>query len=122
MILTRHFKVRCRPLRSSDPIGNFTDVAISILRLHRVDDEVAAGLDVDPAVHAGNPGDWDVVPVPGHGEVARGALPLAHEAHHVALRLVLVEGRVGDDCPACNSLYQILPFKIESIFYPTADF
>ena len=84
-------------MRSADPVSQLTDVTSSVVRLDGADDEVAAGLDVDPAVHAAHTGDGKVVPVPGHGQVAGRALSLADEADHVALRLVLVEGRVGDD-------------------------
>ena len=41
--------------------------------------------------------------LPGHGEVAGGALSLADEAHDVALGLVLVERRVGDHGSAWNT-------------------
>ena len=41
--------------------------------------------------------------LPGHGEVAGGALALADEAHDVSLRLVLVERRVGDHGSAWNT-------------------
>ena len=84
-------------MRSADPVSQLTDVTSSVVRLDGADDEVATGLDVDPAVHAAHAGDGDVVSVPGHGQVARGALALADEADHVALGLVLVERRVGDD-------------------------
>ena len=97
LILTCHFQVSRGSLGSPDPIGQLAHVAPSVVRLDGADDEVAAGLDVDPAVHAAHAGDGDVVSVPGHGEVARGALTLADEADHVALGLVLVERRVGDD-------------------------
>ena len=97
LILTCHFQVSRGCLRSPDPIGQLTHVTAGVVRLDGADDEVAAGLDVDPAVHAAHAGDGDVVPVPGHGEVARGALALADEADHVPLGLVLVERRVGDD-------------------------
>lgn len=97
MILTCDLQTCRRPLRSPYPVGDLTHVTPGVVRLHGVDDEVAAGLDVDPAVHAAHTGDGKVVPVPGHGQVAGRALSLADEADHVALRLVLVEGRVGDD-------------------------
>ena len=82
---------------SPNPIGQLTNITASVVRLDGADDEVAAGLDVDPAVHAAQAGDGDVVPVPDNGQVPRGALPLTDKADHVALRLVLVERRVGDD-------------------------
>ena len=41
--------------------------------------------------------------LPGHGEVAGGALALADEAHDVALGLVLVKRRVGDHSSAWNT-------------------
>ena len=82
---------------SPDPIGELTNITASVVRLDGADDEVAAGLDVDPAVHAAHAADGDVVPVPGDRQVARGALALADEADHVALGFVLVERRVGDD-------------------------
>ena len=39
-------------MRSADPVSQLTDVTSSVVRLDGADDEVAAGLDVDPAVHA----------------------------------------------------------------------
>ena len=51
-LLTCDLQVSCRPLRSSDPVSDLTDVGPSVLRLDGVDDEVAGALDRDPALHA----------------------------------------------------------------------
>ena len=65
-ILTCHFQVRRGSLRSPNPIGQLTNITASVVRLDGADDEVAAGLDVDPAVHAAQAGDGDVVSEPGN--------------------------------------------------------
>ena len=91
-----------------DPVSDLAHEAPGIVGLDGVDDEVAAGLDVDPAVHAADAGDRDVVPEPGHGQVPRRPLALADEADHVSLGLVLVEGRVGDNGSTCNIIIIII--------------